>query len=521
MIHHSLLDDPLIRVRFTDESARGCTLPQVLAALTDGDVLAFEALQPHQQQPWFSFLVQLAAMAAAREAGGDLPADASGWRGALLGLAGGSEAAWHLAVEDVSQPAFMQPPVPEGALDAAGYDKTEPTPDRLDMLAVAKNHDVKRQRITQPQIEHWLFALCTVQTMEGIMGRGNYGIVRMNKGYGNRPLVGLATGLSWGERFIRDLDAILNEREALSDRYDLAGHALLWLHYWDGAKSSGIPIGDCDPYFIEICRRIRLQQTESSLTCRRTNTKAQRVDAPDTLRGVTGDPWTPTEKKGAKALTVGTSGFAYDLLQEILLGEEYTRPAALRFRESERGGAYLVARTLVRGKGGTDGLHHRIVPISERVSGRLFSAPSERERLASRAQQRVALAATVQRKVLYPSIAALLSSGRDEKVDWERVRPWTDAFDRAIDARFFESLWASVEMGEDAARRAWQKTLFEEAEQQFGDAEGGTPISAIHRWHARSKAQSIFYGNARKHLNLAFEDAAPAQKADASHESIA
>jgi CRISPR system Cascade subunit CasA len=504
---YSVVDDPLIRVQRTDETVQECTLPQVLALLVEGRVLAFEALQPHQQQPWFSFLVQLAAMGVAREANGEIPKDAAAWRAVLVGLAGGSEAAWHLVVEDVSRPAFMQPPVPEGSLDDANYKDDVPSPDQLDMLITSKNHDVKAQRVTKPRLEHWLFALCTLQTMEGFLGRGNYGVVRMNGGFGNRPQVSLTASLAWGERFRRDLGVLLDERDALAERYDVSGHALLWLDPWDGAKGSGLPLGDCDPYFIEICRRIRFSEDDGVITCWRANTKAQRVDAPDALNGRTGDPWTPIEKDGAKALTLGEAGFTYERLQSIFLSGEYARPAALEFQESERSGAYLVARTLVRGQGKTDGLHHRVIPVSAKVSGRLFNNPEEeRERLGRRAGNRVERAADVQREVLYPAIAALLSSGRDDAdVDWEQAAPWIDAFDRAIDARFFESLWASVDQGEEEAAADWQNVLREEAEKQFENAKRSTPIAAIHRWHAVSKAQSIFEGGARRVLDRAFD----------------
>ncbi len=503
-VNHSLLDDPLICVRASDESVAARTLPEVLDGLTRDDMLAFESLQPHQQQPWHSFLVQLAAMGVAREADGHVPAHPSEWREVLIGLAGGSEAAWRLVVDDLSQPAFMQPPVPEGSLKEAKYKPDVPTPDQLDVLITSKNHDVKGHRIAHPRPEHWLFALCTLQTMEGFLGRGNYGIVRMNGGFGNRPMVGLTPDLSWGERFRRDLNVLLTERDPLAERYDLGGHALLWTQPWDGTKESALPLDTCDPYFIEVCRRIRFAQENGGLVCWRANTRAQRVATPDELNGRTGDPWTPIEKKGAKALTVGESGFTYDLLQQLLLGGEYARPAALDFQEDEREGVYLIARTLVRGQGKTDGLHHRVVFVPPNVSGRLFRDPSEREKLAGRAQERVARAAEVQKSILYPAIASLLSSGRGGKVDWDRVRPWTDAFDRAVDARFFESLWASVGVGAAAARQQWESLLLTEAEEQFEAAKGATPIAAIHRWRAVSKAQSIFNGRARSVLAHAF-----------------
>ena len=502
---HSLLDDPLFRVRLPNESVQGHSLPQILNRLARGNVLSFEALQAHQQQAWHSFLVQLAAMAVAREAGGTMPSDARGWREVLVGLAGGDDAAWHLVVPDVLRPAFLQSPVPTGTLDEAGYKADVPTPDQLDVLITSKSHDVKARRIRHPRPEHWTYALVTLQTMEGFLGRGNYGVVRMNGGFGNRPLVGLANGLSWGARFRRDVDVLRSERENLADRYTLNGPALLWTEPWDGAKDSAIPLENCDPYFLEICRRVRFRQENGSLVCWRANTKGQRVDAPDSLNGDTGDPWTPIEKSGGKALTLPGEGYTYDRLQDIIFEGEYARPPALQFRDSDEGHVYLVARALVRGQGKTEGLHHRIVPVPASTSSWLREK-SRREQLAQRARDRVELVQETQRSVLYPAIGTLLGGGNTDAIEFGDVAPWLDAFDRTVDARFFESLWASVEMSDTGALEQWQSLLWDEAQTQFEDAEDHAPSSSARYWRARSSARSIFHGAARNTLSYAFTD---------------
>ena len=503
---YSLLDDPLFRVRLPDNTVQGASLPQILHRLTQDDILSFEALQPHQQQPWHSFLVQLAAMTTAREADGAPPANADEWRDALLSLADGDDAAWDLVVADVSRPAFLQSPVPEGTLDDAGYKADVPTPDQLDVLITSKSHDVKARRIRHAEPEHWIYALVTLQTMEGFLGRGNYGVVRMNGGFGNRPLVGLSPDLSWGEHFRRDVDVLLSERDALSERYTLDGPALLWTRPWDGAKDSAIPLDACDPYFLEVCRRIRFQDDDGDLVCWRANTKGQRVDAPDSLNGDTGDPWTPIEKSSGKALTLPGEGFTYDRLQDIVFEGEYAPPPALQFRDSDDGHMYVVARALVRGQGKTEGLHHRIVPVPNDALANLRKK-SEREQLAQRAQNRVERVQEVQRSVLYPAIGTLLGGGDTDAIDFEDVAPWLDAFDRTVDARFFEALWASVDMSDREAREHWASLLWEEAQTQFDDAEDHAPSSSTRYWRARSSARTIFHGAARNTLKYAFSDA--------------
>ncbi len=505
---YSLLDDALFRVRLPDESVEHRTLPEILDRLSTANVLSFEALQAHQQQAWYSFLVQLAAMAVAREADDERPPDPAGWRDALVGLADGSEAAWHLVVDDPTKPGFLQSPVqeetpgessePEEDLTDAGYKADVPTPDRLDVLITSKNHDVKRNRIAHPRPEHWIYALCILQTMEGFLGRGNYGIVRMNGGFGNRPLMGLAPDLSWGDRFRRDLQVLLNERDRLAESYELDGPALIWTEHWDGSKDDAIWLYDCDPYFIEICRRVRLTD-DGDLTCWRTNTKGQRIDAPDDLNGITQDPWTPVDKGDAKALTVGGSGFTYQLLQDILFGGTYARPPALTFEAGDDEGTYVIAQTLVRGQGKTEGLHRRVLFVPNEARKRLFGSESERKRIGKRAKARVKRADDVQSRLLYPAISILLGSGEGEDVDYEDVAPWLDRFDRAVDDRFFEALWASVEqdLDETEAKAHWESILWDLAEPVFADAERSTPIADARQWRARSRARSVFYGQAR------------------------
>jgi CRISPR system Cascade subunit CasA len=77
-------------------------------------------------------------------------------------------------------------------------------PDLIDVLATAKAHDVKRSRMVAARPEHWAYALCTLQTMQGFGGAGNYGIARMNSGFGTRTAVAVTPSLRWGARFRRD-----------------------------------------------------------------------------------------------------------------------------------------------------------------------------------------------------------------------------------------------------------------------------------------------------------------------------
>jgi CRISPR system Cascade subunit CasA len=503
MSRFSLLDEELFRVQTREQTVQ-MTLPAILHALDRDRILSFEALQPHQEQAWYSFLVQLAAMAVVRANDRTVPETPEEWRDALLALADGTANAWRLAVSDVEEPAFLQSPVPEGALDDANYKNDVPTPSDLDVLVTSKNHDVKQQRISQPRPEHWIYALVTLQTMEGFLGRGNYGIIRMNGGFGNRPFVGLSPELSFGARFQRDLRVLVSEHDRLTDLFDPEnGYTLLWRVPWSGPKTSDVTLSDCDPYVIEVCRRIRFTEKQDDVVCWRANTKGQRIDVPSSLNGRTEDPWTPIDRDEEKALTLSGEGFTYEKLHDIFLSGRYAKPMALQPHDHDSEAMYLTARSMVRGQGKTEGLHHRIVPIPEEVSV-LFSDEGEMKALAERAEARVEKAADVESNVLRPAVAALLSAGQDEDVDWEQVQPWIDAFDDTVDDHFFDYLWASVEADDEAeAEREWESFLRDEAERQFEEAQESAPLPDIRRWEAISAARSVFHARIDDVLNAA------------------
>jgi CRISPR system Cascade subunit CasA len=510
-MHYSLLDEPVITVRYQNGETKATNLPSILSGLLDHSIVSFEALQPHQQQAWYSFLVQLAAMAVARENNGDIPTTPDSWRELLLNLANGSEAAWHLVVDDVSKPAFMQPPVPEGSLEEAKYKSKFKTPDGLDMLVTSKNHDLKGNRILEPETEHWLFALITLQTMEGYGGKFNYEISRMNKGGGNRPLLSMAPKLTWNSRFNRDLKVFLEYRSQITEFYQENGYSLLWTIFWNGSKNDCIQVYECDPFFIEICRRIRLKKTATQIHCLNATTKSPRIYLPDKLKGTIYDPWMPIKSLDTKVLTVGRKGFTYKLIQQILLGESYIKPQALEFQSNESMGLYLICQATARGgkKTETNGLHRRFVKISPKISSILLREKKLENKLAKRSSERVALASITQKKILFPALSELIKSGSKQKVDYKylakKIDPWIARFDQEIDRRFFESLWTSVEMEYEEAKCQWEKILLSEAEKILNEAERSIPISQIRRFRTISNARSKFYGKARETFDYVWE----------------
>ena len=185
----NIVHDNLIRVRF-HKGETTLSLPAVFAGLVANRIDGFPALRAHQRHAWHAFLCQLGAMAMHRAGLTGLPTDEAAWRDIILALTPGADAetAWCL-VAGPDRPAFLQPPIPDGL---QALKKTVVTPDGIDMLVTSRNHDLKQASMGKADPDDWLFALLTLQTMEGFLGAGNYGISRMNGGFASRPAVGLA-----------------------------------------------------------------------------------------------------------------------------------------------------------------------------------------------------------------------------------------------------------------------------------------------------------------------------------------
>ena len=178
---HNLLSDPLLRARLSGGGVEALSLPGVYEAMVADRIDAFPALRPHQRHAWHAFLAQLGAVALHRAGRDTPPESAKEWGSLLRALApefAGDEP-WRLIVEDPTLPAFMQAPAPKGLGDHRGR---AVTPDDLDILVTAKNHDLKQTVALDATPEDWIFALIDLQTMAGCFGQGNYGSARMNGG---------------------------------------------------------------------------------------------------------------------------------------------------------------------------------------------------------------------------------------------------------------------------------------------------------------------------------------------------
>ena len=516
---HNLLADPLIRLDQSERARSGASLPQVYAALMADEVHAFPSLRPHQRHAWHAFLSQLGAMSMHYAGMIEPPTGASEWTALLRGLTPDfpDDEPWHLVVDDITKPAFMQTPARSRERER-DYKVAVATPDKLDMLVASKNHDLKAAVAARASLDDWIFALITLQTMEGFGGAGNYGISRMNGGLGNRPAFTLAPfGNGPGAHVRRDIVALLEHRPTLLNEYPMTddGAALLWTTPWDGTPAEALLLDRLDPLYIEICRRVRLRSYgDGALRSVKSTSKAARINS-KALAGRTGDPWTPVSKKANKSLTLAAGGFTYKRVTEYLTSADWERPVLLQPTQSEQRSAetmQLVARAMVRGQGRTEGYHERITPIRTKVKMAMLRRNTTQE-LGDIAKARIGQIGVVQR-ILSHSIQIFVARGDSGNVSPEHrtlARPWLNRLDEIVDTRFFEDLQSELEAEESerqSSRNSWlmngNNGLIDHARNLLRQAEDTLPSPAIHRYKARVNAEGLFEGRIRGRNGLPF-----------------
>lgn len=449
----NILEDSILPLKTTEGDRLG-TLPEALAKLCGGTLLGFDGLAAHQRYAWDLFLYQLAASALERVGDAcavEQPAtwralaDPTAWRERLVALTPGcAESAWSLIEYDVTKPAFLQPPILAGNLGE--YKAIGHTPDEIDVLITAKNHDVKVARVAAAEPWHWLFALVTLQTLQGYSGRGNFGIARMNGGFASRPLVMRTPSRDAATCFRRGVGAALRARakalDAIHSAFAADGITLLWLEPWD--HEQGIATQRLDPLFIEVCRRVRLARDPCGriVVWGRPSTTARVAEVKE-RKGDLGDAWTPITKPEGAALTVGARGFDYHLVARLFKDEDFILPEGVRPQSDGPADAvWLRCAVLVRGQGKTEGLHERWVRLPARAGRKLLGKLSQAMVLQAR-DAKSALS------------AALLNflQGSPERLNFKdhRADASLDSFEQEVDHVFFEHLFRRASASEDDA----------------------------------------------------------------------
>lgn len=468
---------------------RHSSFPGILAALASGAVDSFPALRPHQREAWHAFCVQIAVMAVSRAGERRMPGHEDEWWKLLLDLTpdwpGGE--VWSLIVEDWTKPALLQPPVVSVA-NRADYRNFVHTPDEMDVLMTSRNHDIKRSRMYHAQAEDWIFALVTLQTMEGFQGAGNYGISRMNGGFGTRMTFSLRSVANASAAFRMDVNRLLAIAEVpVRD----PGISLVWIEPWDGTGS--LRFEELHWLYVEVCRRVRLMHVGSAIKAVTATSKVRRIAASE-LNGRTGDPWAPVKIDNSAIVTPGSAGFSYRQYVRLLDRAQTNAPllAKMNWRDPEEDVA-LVAAALVRGQGRTEGLHRRTVSIPRFVSVEMAGKDLVGV-IGDIATARAADAGKV-RTALQRSLQSLFQAGPDvthgdEEVSVRKAERWLAHFDERIDQIFFEtSFWMRVAGPSFTEDTMWLRKVSLIAKQVLEEANSDAPRRASARMRARARAE--------------------------------
>lgn len=505
----NLLTDEVLTVTASADSSAGeaVSLPSLLARMACGEVAGFPAMRPHQRPAWHMFLVQLGALAMWTARQKDLPAQPDAWAEMLGALTPdhADDAPWCLVGPDATKPAFMQPPVPCADDTGKGlkWSRVE-TPDALDLLITSRNHDLKAAVAKDAPAEDWVFALVSLQTSEGYNGSGKYGIARMNGGASSRPMLRLSPA---GERdmaihpsasWARDVGLLLKDRvESDAAIGEVGGQALLWGLAWpEGAQ---LDIRKLDPWFIEVCRRVRLSQVGGQLTAHSSTSRRERISG-KAFKGNVGDPWAPVELRSGKSLTLSGKSFTYGLLYELLYSGKWRVPLLARPSIEDPNDLALVAEALSRGNSKTEGYKSRVVPVPRSVR-RLFSSETARELAKAQLEEIKGV-----NQALRYAVALGAAHGTHEKLSKDHYRyakPATEHLDSTADRLFFPSLWKRVsaasrdERDGDDAKVAFLQELKNAGEAALSEALATIPRRAVNRERAAVRARRAFVSKLR------------------------
>ena len=500
---YNLLSEPLVTVSHRGGSLKR-TLQEVFADLANDQVDDFPFLRPYQRHFWHATLCQIGAIAMVNSNLTEPPKTSIRWLEIIQDLTReefpGDEP-WNLVTPDVTKVAFLQPPATTPS-KAREYSKTLETPDEMDLPVGSKHHDIRESSIRRATPELWLFALVARQTGGGFDGNRLYGISRMNSGTGNRHGFGLTPSTRWGPHIIRDLSILAQEYQG-ADVRDL----LLWTRQWDGTKQEEIPLPALKPQalYVEISRRIRLEENaEGNLGARYATSQGTRVQAKES-KGMTDDPWTITETE--KAVTVASTGFGYRELTRYLEPERYNLPTLAKPQASEgNDGMHLVARTVVRGQGKTEGYHERAIPLRRKTAG-MLRTQAGRADLHNTAKERLEAIGEVQ-SILGHAVKTFLQNGRSDgktkKEHQDAINSARRRLDLTVDEEFWYYLQEELDSEEpEKTRSEWtHHTLIPEARSVLDSICRSGLCHQTERYKATTQALDLFHRRAASSKKL-------------------
>ena len=490
--HFCLLHDGIISVNYRGET-RLVSLPEAYAALAKDRVDDFPRLRPHQRHFWHATLCQMGAIAMVNHGSEDPPDEPEDWLrilGALTLEKHAGNEPWHLAVDDITEPAFLQPPA-SAADKATDYEKKPIlTPDQMDLPVASKHHDVRDLNMRNAAPEQWLFALIARQTGGGYDGPRLYPISRMNRGSGNRHGFSLTPSTRWGAHISRDLRVLARQH-----RGENVKQLLLWTRPWDGTKNESIPLHELTPLplYVEVSRRIRLEaDVDGNLKGRYATSQGSRIHAKE-AKGRTQDPWTVTQAE--QSVGIGSSGFNYRKTSECL-GAFLPLLAKPNATVDSTTPMYLVARTIVGGTGKTGGYHERTIPLG-RGAARMLGSISEQAKLHKMAQDRLNIISEVQgilREAVKTYLQDGVKGGETKKQHQPVIADARRRLDQAVDLNFWTHLQEELESTTPQRVKAdWcHRTLVGQAREILDDVVRSGLCHRKEQYRATAEAHDLF-----------------------------
>lgn len=504
----NVLRDPLITIDPTPDAQR-LSLAGLLAQLLAGpnDVHSFPNVTPVQRSYWYRFLVRCGARALRTldlDTGDVSAMEVDELTRAItlaLGKASSGEEAWLLYQPDADQPAFLQPPTPDGTPPEASYRRNSMS--LLTSAIGAKMHErkVDVDRILGP--EQTVYALIEYQTGVVFGGRGNYGSQLMGSASGagsGSPFMGVRLGTGYRDTFVHDVNVFLSQWDDTRTRLRIAGDTwALWTERWDG--ESQLPAERLDPAFIPLARLIRLGQpaTDGRFdTVWFKPTKCARVDD-HSDGGLFGDIFTPLvplprQPGGWKVRGTLKSGYDYPEIVRLLFGIEAIPSASVAAladpRHPSRSGARVVFEGTSFEQGKTSGFFYREVPLPS-MNVLAFLADPEPVQVAHEPMLQMARAA--KSAIRGASRIILAGTPKPRDGDGDKVERAAHALEHEIDRVYIPTLLAAAErqaQGDEGYLEEWGQALTELTRDIFRSAIRALPSSGARRYEREIYATS-------------------------------
>jgi CRISPR system Cascade subunit CasA len=477
------------------------SLTQVLALLLAGAPIGgFPNLAAEQQGYWHRFLVRCAAKVL-RTRGWSVTAVAA--RSDLATsiaetLEQFAPGAWFLYQPDLSQPGFLQPPLPGGGSVPELY--SENSVRLLTGALGIKDHERKYDQDRELTPERSVYALVEYQGGVIFGGRGNYASAIMGSAVGagsGTPFMGVEIHGSLGETFRHDVSVMLARWDEVRRTNGLEGDVwALWAQPWDGRSS--LPARRLDPAFIPTARLVRLGAPEGGVfhTVWFRPTEKARVED-HTGGGNLGDPFTPMvpdPKDPSRKKVRGTLAKGYDYREVVRLlcpGEDGepspTVLALLSEGSASDDGLRVVFQGTAYEQGKTLGFHQRTVLLPPGAS-KTFRQPK-----TVRAVHATMLQTVKDAKAALSGASRIYMTGdvRGRDGDEGRVSRAADALEGRIDTLYVDRLLSHAPRhaeGDEGWRRDWGAELRDLALKTFDETMPGLPTSLARRFERESAA---------------------------------